>query len=89
MNEKRIFFIAIVLLSYFAKCHFYSTAKSLRTQCPRLYEQTFKGYIPRGNLSAGKLKMYTLLQESINNTIKSTWYLVMDLFSESLIVFSV
>lgn len=65
MDEKRIFFIAIVLLSYFAKCHFYSTAKSLRTQCPRLYEQTFKGYFPRGNLSAGvfvKIKDITKLR---------------------------
>lgn len=29
-------------------------SNSLKAQCPRLYQKEFKGYIPRGNITAGK-----------------------------------
>jgi hypothetical protein len=31
----------------------YPNNKNIRTICPRLYERTFKGFVPKGNLTAG------------------------------------
>ncbi|KAJ8979867.1 hypothetical protein NQ317_016051 [Molorchus minor] len=53
MDEKHLFGVIIILLSCISNCYLYSNSKSIRQQCPRLYEKTFKGYIPRGNVSAG------------------------------------
>ncbi|KAJ8953581.1 hypothetical protein NQ318_003003 [Aromia moschata] len=53
MDERRLFSAIIILLFCISNCHLYSNSKSIRSQCPRLYEKTFRGYIPRGNLTAG------------------------------------
>jgi hypothetical protein len=34
----------------------YPNNKNIRTICPRLYERTFKGFVPKGNLTAGIFK---------------------------------
>ncbi|XP_066137669.1 dyslexia-associated protein KIAA0319-like protein [Euwallacea fornicatus] len=44
--------LIVVLLNYLHQSHQYPS-NSFKTECPRLYGKIFKGYIPRGNVSAG------------------------------------
>ncbi|XP_060521492.1 dyslexia-associated protein KIAA0319 homolog [Cylas formicarius] len=47
---KSLFFIYFLLCCF---THGKSYRTSIKTECPRLFEHTFKGYVPKGNTSAG------------------------------------
>lgn len=34
-------------------CYSYRGSKIIKDKCPDLYEKPFKGFVPKGNLSAG------------------------------------
>lgn len=53
MDYQRLLFL-IVLTSCLTCCQLFRTPLKIQDQCPQLYEKTFTGCIPRGNLSAGK-----------------------------------
>lgn len=41
---------------------FRSPSQKFLDLCPRLYQKTFKGYVPKGNVSAGNISfIYTIL----------------------------
>lgn len=54
----------LLILSCVNEVYLFPTA-SFKTECPRLYPKVFKGYVPRGNISAGVYEEITEI-----NTLK-------------------
>lgn len=46
----------LLLLSILNEIFSYPST-SVKSDCPKLYPKVFKGYVPRGNISAGKKLM--------------------------------
>lgn len=60
MASKVIFLALISLMISSSRTQLYSSNKNeLLTVCPHLYQKVFRGYVPRGNLSAG---MYSAVE---------------------------
>lgn len=55
MAGKVIFWFVLLLVSYTRTQLYSSSPKNglISSMCPHLYNKVFKGYVPRGNLSAG------------------------------------
>lgn len=55
MSSKVIFYLLVLLVSYTSTQLYTNTPKNrlISTICPHLYNKVFRGYVPRGNLSAG------------------------------------
>ncbi|CAH1180374.1 unnamed protein product [Phaedon cochleariae] len=51
--DAKLSFGIIILSSCLVCCHLFHNPNSIREQCPRLFGRTFKGCIPKGNISAG------------------------------------
>lgn len=52
MDTKRIFVLFILLTSVTSQL-FGDNKTNARSLCPQLYQKTFRGYVPRGNITAG------------------------------------
>lgn len=42
-------------------CYTYRGSKIIKDKCPDLYEKPFKGFVPKGNLSAGEYVCKTII----------------------------
>ncbi|CAG9767299.1 unnamed protein product [Ceutorhynchus assimilis] len=52
MMQGNCLVLGLFLFMYVEKGHLFPTS-SFKTECPRLYPRVFKGYVPKGNISAG------------------------------------
>lgn len=53
MGRKLVFYFFSSCL-FMVNCYSYRGSKIIKDKCPDLYEKPFKGFVPKGNLSAGE-----------------------------------
>lgn len=55
---SKVVLVVLVLSTFVNSQHFGKSKDNYLSSCPRIYQKSFPGYIPKGNLTAGKLYFY-------------------------------
>lgn len=59
--EMNILFNFFISLFFTVNGYSYTRSDSIKENCPAIYDKTFKGFIPKGNTSAGEDQFYKYL----------------------------